>query len=99
MSCYFWWKNDECLKIRIKWRCEAIQKIKTPKVGNCIGFKMAISDLQNFEFLTPKNQKNDFFQKNYNKQKFQKYLKNRNICKRPKYKQNPNQISKQYLNF
>jgi len=59
---------------------------------NCIVFKMAISDFQIFEFLTPKKTKKSENKKIIN-------IKKRYICKRTKNKQNSKQISKQYLIF
>ena len=61
---------------------------------------MAISDFQNFEFLTPKNQNFDFWGKLFlQNQNFSKFSKNRNICYVSKCHLCTCQISKQYLNF
>jgi len=51
-------------------------------VENYIVFKMSISDFQNFEFLAPKNPKNDCFKKMSQNKIFQKCCKNQNKCNR-----------------
>ena len=63
-------------------------------------YKTAISDFQNFWFLTKKKSKNWFFLKNFEKiQNFSEFRKNRNICDSPSALLYTYQISDRYLVF
>ena len=95
------WENDVLMtscyaildgKVVNVWKIVSNQAMKQTANGkhsnnaNTILHKMDISEFQNFEFLTPKNPKIYFFQKNFWKTIcFSKFSKNRNICIITKY--------------